>query len=153
MTAKNNFIHMKCQKDKFNLQRKIAYLNCAYMSPLLKKVEKAGIKAIKLKRKPFNIESEHFFRNGETARILFSKIIDSKESNRSVIIPSVSYGIANVIGNLPKKKGSIIVAGGQFPSNVYPWLSAKSYDVKIVDPPKVKKRGEAWNSKILEDYR
>ena len=52
---------MKCQRDKFLLQRKYAYLNCAFMSPLLKKVENAGIKGIKKKRKPFHLIAEDFF--------------------------------------------------------------------------------------------
>ncbi len=141
---------MKCQRDKFNLQRKVAYLNCAYMSPLLKKVEKAGIKGMKAKRKPFHIKPEHFFKDGDSARIHFSKIIDSDEPDRSVLIPSVSYGIANAVKNLPKKKGSIILVNGQFPSNVYPWLSEKNYKANIIEAPKAKNRGEAWNNKILD---
>ena len=56
---------MKCQREKFQLQRKYAYLNCAYMSPLLKKVENAGIKGIKKKRKPFQISGEDFFNETE----------------------------------------------------------------------------------------
>ena len=31
---------MRCQKTKFILSKKVIYLNCAYMSPMLKKVEK-----------------------------------------------------------------------------------------------------------------
>ena len=38
---------MRCQKSKFILSNKTTYLNCAYMSPMLKKVEKAGISGIK----------------------------------------------------------------------------------------------------------
>ena len=45
---------MKCQRDKFFLTRKISYLNGAYMSPLMKKVEKAGIKGMIQKKKTFS---------------------------------------------------------------------------------------------------
>ena len=33
---------MKCQRNKFSLQRKISYLNGAYMSPLTEKSGKGG---------------------------------------------------------------------------------------------------------------
>ena len=44
---------------------KKVYLNCAYMSPMLKKVEKAGIRGIHFQRKPDKIMPEHFFNNIE----------------------------------------------------------------------------------------
>lgn len=143
---------MKCQREKFQLQRKYAYLNCAYMSPLLKKVENAGIKGIKKKRKPFQISGEDFFNETETVRALFSQLIDSDDVERTVIIPSVSYGIANVTNNLPFTNGKIILAGEQFPSNVYPWLSLKEkgFTIEFVGAPDSERRGESWNEKILE---
>ena len=54
---------MRCQKSKFILSNKTTYLNCAYMSPMLKKVEKAGISGIKQKRKPYKIYPDDFFNN------------------------------------------------------------------------------------------
>lgn len=142
---------MKCQREKFQLQRKYAYLNCAYMSPLLKKVENAGVKGIRKKRKPFHISGEDFFHETETIRLLFSQLIDNPEINRAVIIPSVSYGIANVTNNLPFSDGKIILAGEQFPSNVYPWLSLKEkgFEVEFVNPPQSESRGDDWNEKII----
>lgn len=53
---------MRCQKTKFILSKKVTYLNCAYMSPMLKKVEKAGVKGIKQKRKPYHITPIDFFK-------------------------------------------------------------------------------------------
>ena len=66
---------MRCQKEKFILTGKKTYLNCAYMSPMLKKVEKAGIKGLKRKRKPYNLLPEHFFDEVETLQKNFSKIL------------------------------------------------------------------------------
>jgi len=80
---------MKCQRNKFSLQRKISYLNGAYMSPLLKKVEKAGIKGMIKKRKPFHVAPSDFFKETEVLRNLFGQLINSPESARHVIIPSV----------------------------------------------------------------
>ena len=143
---------MKCQRDKFQLQRKYAYLNCAYMAPLMKKVENAGIKGIKQKRKPWNIGVDHFFNETETIRLLYSQLIGNPEPKRVVIIPSASYGIANVVNNLPFSSGEILLVEDQFPSNVYPWqsLSTKGFEVKFVTAPSAEKRGENWNTKILE---
>ena len=141
---------MKCQRDKFSLQRKISYLNGAYMSPLLKKVEKEGIKGLIQKRKPFHIPPAAFFKETEVLRNLFGQLINSSESARHVIIPSVSYGIENVVQNLEKKKGNIVMAAGQFPSNVYPWSSRGHYQLKFVAAPtEGKNLGVSWNECIL----
>lgn len=143
---------MKCQRDKFNLQRKYAYLNCAYMSPLLKKVENAGIKGIKLKRKPFHISADDFFQETETIRLLYSNLINNSEPKRICIIPSVSYGIANVTKNLPFSRGDVLLLQEQFPSNVYPWLELqkKGMNIKFIDAPDTLKRGEDWNQHLLD---
>ena len=140
---------MKCQKSKFRLQGKITYLNCAYMSPLLKKVENAGRKGIAAKRKPYKIGPDDFFEDSNYSRLLFSKIINTDDQNRCVIIPSVSYGIANVVNNLPKKSGKVILAGEQFPSNVYPWKANANYDLKFVVRPQGSQSGEKWNADLL----
>ncbi|MCP4458958.1 MAG: aminotransferase class V-fold PLP-dependent enzyme, partial [Cytophagales bacterium] len=70
--------------------------------------------------------------------------------DRSVVIPSVSFGMANVVHNLPKKKGKIIVVEGQFPSNIYPWTSLKDrgYEVEIVSAPDGIQKGKKWNEKV-----
>jgi selenocysteine lyase/cysteine desulfurase len=132
------------------LQRKYAYINCAYMSPMLKKVENAGKAGLKMKRKPYKISGDDFFHDTETLRSLFSQLIKADAPERCVIIPSVSYGMANVVNNLPKK-GRIIVVEGQFPSNVYPWmgLEAQGYEVHIVEAPKTIQKGKEWNERIL----
>lgn len=144
---------MKCQREKFILQRKYAYLNCAYMSPLSRKVEKAGMAGIRQKRKPFHISPEDFFRDSDTLRGLFAQLINTREKNRCVIIPSVSYGMATVLKNLRVNPGdNIVIAGEQFPSNVYPWLALEKRKVGIrtVAAPETKTdRGEAWNRAIL----
>ena len=142
---------MKCQRGKFQLQRKYAYLNCAYMSPLMKKVENAGIKGIKQKRKPFRIGPDEFFEETETVRQLFSQLIENDENERVVIIPAASYGLANVAHNLPFSDGEIIVTGEQFPSNVYPWtaLLEKGFTITTIAAPKSSARGEDWNNEIL----
>lgn len=143
---------LNCQREKFQLQKKYTYLNCAYMAPLSKKVENAGNKGIKRKRKPYQITPEDFFHDSETLRLLFSKVIDCDEPNRIVTAPSVSYAMANVVKNLAGKEGEIILTDKQFPSNVYPWLSAQSDKIKVkfVPKPEGVEKAAVWNQHILD---
>ena len=145
---------LKNQCSKFSIPENITFLNCAYMSPLLKSVERAGMNGIKAKRNPLHISPQDFFKEGETLRAEFSKIINNPAPARVVIIPSVSYGIANVTKNLRVHAGdNIIVAGEQFPSNYYPWqqLSQESgAKLNVVAPPATtENRGKIWNEALL----
>lgn len=146
---------MNCQRKKFNLNRKFAYLNCAYMAPLLKKVEKAGISGIKAKRQPNKVGADDFFKDTNTIRHLYSDLINNPEPNRIVMIPSVSYGIGNVVNNLELNKGeNVVLTEGQFPSNVYPWKNLcdkNEAEIKLISAPDTtSKRGEQWNEKLLD---
>ena len=145
---------MRCQKTKFILSKKVTYLNCAYMSPMLKKVEKAGVKGIKQKRKPYHITPIDFFKTSDLVKKKFSSIIDCKNHNRIAIIPSASYGLANVVNNISiKEKDEIILLDEQFPSNVYPWLNLKERSkaklVFIKRPDTLIDSGKKWNEEIL----
>ncbi|MBI4409800.1 MAG: aminotransferase, partial [Gemmatimonadetes bacterium] len=53
---------LSCQKQLFSLPDNVHYLNCAYMSPLLRRVEQAGIEGLRRKRLPAGIAPEDFFR-------------------------------------------------------------------------------------------
>jgi selenocysteine lyase/cysteine desulfurase len=140
------------QTNKFSLDKGITYLNCAYMSPLMKEVEKAGLEGMIKKRNPAAISPDDFFADTELLRTEFAKLINAKEAKRVVVIPSVSYGLANVAVNLRLKKDQhVIVASEQFPSNYYPWQALGSAAVKIILPPdEFKDRGKKWNERILE---
>ncbi|MEO9966080.1 MAG: aminotransferase class V-fold PLP-dependent enzyme [Reichenbachiella sp.] len=145
---------MNCQRKKFNLSKKYAYLNCAYMAPLLKKVEKAGMAGIKAKRQPYKVTGEDFFKDVEILRILFSDLINNPEPNRVVMVPSVSYGIGNVVNNIALTKGeNVVLTEGQFPSNVYPWkhhCEKNGGELMLVAAPDTEdQRGSKWNENIL----
>ncbi len=109
------------QKSLFSIPDNIAYLNCAYTSPLLKKAQACGKTAVEAKGLPWQITPEHFFSSLETVRALFARIINSSKEDVAVI-PAVSYGIALAAKNLPFCPGqNIIVLEDQFPSNIYSW--------------------------------
>jgi len=110
-----------CQRDAYNIPRDIAYLNCAYESPLSNAVVAAGHEGIREKAQPWGTFPEDFFTHPDAARKLFAQIINA-DSEGVAIIPSVSYGMTAAIKNLPTSKGEeILVLKDQFPSNIYPW--------------------------------
>lgn len=146
---------MDCQKDLFTLPGDLHYLNCAYMSPLLKSVEEAGKRGIRDRGTPWAIQPTDFFRESEQLRSLFAEVINAERPGQIAIMPAVSYGLATVAKNLPRKSGrNIVIAGEQFPSNVYPWMRfCRDHDCELltVDSPEAfQNRGKGWNQRILE---
>lgn len=124
------------------------------MSPLLKRVEAAGVKGIQEKRAPFVIQSSDFFETGKKVREAFAQLINAPSSLNICTIPSVSYGMAAVANNLPLVKGDkILVVGEQFPSNYYVWerkAHEKQADIQVIAAPESSEnRGKAWNEQIL----
>ncbi len=146
---------LSLQRSKFSLPPGTTYLNCAYMSPLLKQVEKAGIAGIKGKRNPLHISPKEFFTSGEAIRKQFSKLVGAKDARRIAIIPSASYGMANTAHNIKLRSSEkVIVMGEQFPSNFYPWQRlCLDYGARLetIAPPSTRvNRGKIWNERILD---
>lgn len=146
---------LTCKRAKFSLPKNQTFLNCAYMAPLMKSVEKAGLRGVRLKRNPADIRPEDFFLLMTRLRMQFAKLVNVPDADRIAIIPSVSYGLATVTKNLPIERGEhVLVADEQFPSNYYPWqaLGADTgAEIKVVCPEKpAPSRGKKWNEKVLE---
>ncbi len=146
---------MQNQQAKFSLPKGVTYLNGAYMSPLLKSVEQAGISGLRKKRDPLHVTTEDFFADSDLVRKEFSKLINNRDPGRIAIIPSVSYGMANVARNVQLRPGDkILVAADQFPSNIYPWqrLTRETFSLLQVirSPETFRSRGARWNEQILE---
>ncbi len=146
---------MKQQRSKFSLPKGVSYLNCAYMSPLLKSVEKAGVAGMKRKQNPAKISAQDFFTEAEKLREAYAAFLQVRDTKRIVIIPSASYGLSTAARNIPLTKGDrIVLVSEQFPSNVYPWqrLATESgASLHMVEPPNtIADRGKRWNERILE---
>jgi len=110
-----------CQRHLFDIPDDVAYLNCAYMSPLMRPVIDAGTAGLARKAHPWQITPEQFFTGSEEFRTVAARLIDASAGDIA-IVPSASYGIATAARNLPVEKGqSILVLAEQFPSNYYPW--------------------------------
>lgn len=109
------------QRNLFEIPEGIAYLNCAYMSPLPRAARAAGEAALARKAHPWEITPRDFFDEAETARSLFAELVGG-EPEGVAIIPSVSYGIGVAAANIALRGDqTIVVLEDQFPSNVYPW--------------------------------
>ena len=110
-----------CQRERFDIPDHVAYLNCAYTSPLLKTARAAGAAAMGAKANPWTIKPADFFSTMETARSRFAELIGC-HSDCVALIPAVSYGISLAEANVSVARGqSIVVLADQFPSNVYAW--------------------------------
>ena len=133
----------------------VHYLNCAYMSPLSRRVEEAGIATIRGKRSPSFITPDDFFNTPDRVKKAFARLIDGS-SQQVALFPSVSYGIATAARNLHLKPGqNIVMLHEQFPSNVYTWMrlaETSGADIRTVFRPRGASLGaihEAWNEAIL----
>ncbi|MDQ3925749.1 MAG: aminotransferase class V-fold PLP-dependent enzyme [Actinomycetota bacterium] len=109
------------QRELFEIPEGIVYLNCACMSPQLRRVREVGERAVGRKSRPWVILSKDFLEDSETARALFAELVGG-EADGVAIVPSVSYGMAVAAANVSAKAGQkILILEEQFPSNAYPW--------------------------------
>ena len=126
----------------------MAYLNCAYISPLLNEVRAAGLAGTQRKSRPWEIQPPDFFNEADVARQLFAELIHAN-SGDIALIPAASYGIATAARNLPLEAGQkILLLQEQFPSNVYAWRElAKERRAIIVTLPRPE--NDDWTRAIL----
>ena len=146
---------LTCQKHLFSLPDGLHYLNCAYMSPTLRRVEAAGVEGLRRQVVPSQIGPQDFFEDSDRVRRCFAQVINAPDPRRIVIIPSVSYGVAIAARNTPFRRGqNIVVAHEQFPSNVYAWRSTcqrEGLELRTIAPPEGDaRRGEAWSARLLQ---
>src|SRR5271167_4647645 len=110
-----------CQRHLFYIPDDVTYLNCAYMSPLMKPALEAGTAGLARKAYPWQITPDQFFTDSEEFRTTAAQLLDCS-ADCVAIVPSASYGIATAARNLLVNKGqSILVLEEQFPSNYYAW--------------------------------
>jgi selenocysteine lyase/cysteine desulfurase len=110
------------QQSAFDIPPEIAYLNCAYLSPLLRAAAEAGHRGIERKRHPWTIGRSDFFVELEFARELFARLINAAPDDIA-LVPASSYGAAVAGRNLPLQADqNVLVIEGEHFSNVYQWM-------------------------------
>ena len=126
------------QRHLFDLPEDVAYLNCAYMAPLMHSVVEAGGRGVRRKARPWEIAAPDFFSEIDHARGLFGRIVNARARDIA-IVPAASYAMSVAARNLALGAGrTIVLLGEQFPSNVYPWRAAAARagaEVLTVDAP------------------
>jgi selenocysteine lyase/cysteine desulfurase len=136
------------QRHLFDIPDDVAYLNCAYMSPLMKSALEAGTGGLARKAHPWEITPDQFFSGAEEFRTVASQFLGCAP-DCIAIVPSASYGIATAARNLPLKKGqSVLVLAEQFPSNYYAWQRLAEENggtVKVVPWPS----DHDWTAAVL----
>src|SRR5262245_10199504 len=138
-----------CQRDLFEIPQEVTYLNCANMSPQLRRVTEAGIAAVRGKASPWTLRASDWFAPTERLRTLFARLING-EPDGVAIVPAASYGIALAAANLPVGAGqSIVLLDGEFPSNVYAWRELARSRGAVLRPVARPSKGD-WTDPLLE---
>jgi len=140
---------LPCQRHLFDIPDDVAYLNCAYMSPLMKPALEAGSAGLARKAHPWELTPDKFFTGSDEFRATAAQLIDCP-ADCIAIVPSASYGIATAARNLSVRKGqSILVLEEQFPSNYYPWqrrVDETGAALKVVPWPE----DNDWTAAVLD---
>ncbi len=137
------------QRHLFDMPETVHYLNCAYMSPLLKSAIDAGHQAVSAKGRPWLSSIPDFFTGSQQARELFAGLINAAAADIA-IVPSVSYGTAIAALNLELGEGDgVLVLEDEFPSNIYAWrVKAAAQNARIVT---VKRPADNdWTTAIIQ---
>lgn len=137
------------QRHLFDLPDDVAYLNCAYFSPQPNRVRDAGLAAVRLRSRPWEVTPPDFFEPGERLRHLFAGLVGGDAAGVA-FVPSVSYGVGVAAANLTIGEGrSVVVLAEQFSSDVYPWRAkVASEGGRIVTVPHP--GATDWTSALLE---
>ena len=142
-----------CQRQAFGLPEDLHYLNCAYMGPIPRVTEEAGVEGIRRKRVPTGIHPNDFFETSDRIRGLFSDLVNAGDATRVAILPGVSYGVAIAARNIAVEKGqNIVMTHEQFPGNVHAWTRLgreRGAEIRFARPPAGPGRGQAWNDALL----
>lgn len=132
----------------FLVPDEIAFFNAAYMGPRLASVQAAGEAAMGRTARPWEVPASDFFEPVEKLRGEVAYALGG-DSEGIALIPGVSYGASIAAANLPVAPDqTVVVLAEQFPSNVYPWMSAvERTGGEIVTVPR---SNAGWTAGVLE---
>ncbi|GAC1677895.1 MAG: aminotransferase class V-fold PLP-dependent enzyme [Steroidobacteraceae bacterium] len=120
-----------CQRDLFSIPDGHCYLNSAFMGPLPRLVERAGVVALGARAFPVGLTSQDFFEPAERTRTLCAQLVNA-DPERVAFVPTAAYATAIIAKNLSPKPGqNVVLLGDMFPSNVYAWRNWRSQRVEM----------------------
>jgi len=127
----STFIPLLCQRDLFSIPDDHCYLNSAFMGPLPRLVEQAGMTALAARASPVGLTPSDFFEPAERTRKLCAQLVNA-DPERVAFIPTAAYAMAIVAKNLRPRPGqNVVMLGDMFPSNVYAWRNWRSDKVEM----------------------
>jgi|SRR5208283_161574 len=139
---------LPCQRHLFDIPDDVAYLNCAYMSPLMKAAFEAGKTGLARKAHPWELTAPEFFTGAEEFRATAAQVLGTT-ADCVAIVSSAGYGVETAARNLPVRKSqTILVLAEQFPSNYYPWqklANENGASLKVVPWPE----DQDWTAAVL----
>jgi selenocysteine lyase/cysteine desulfurase len=136
------------QRHLFDIPGDVAFLNCAYISPLPKVSLAAGMQGLARKSHPWMIAPDDFFNASEAVRARFAALVNA-EADDVAFTPAVSYGIAQAAANIAlERTQTIVTLAEQFPSNVYPWWElAEHSGAQFISVPRP--NDDDWTAALL----
>ncbi len=142
------------QRHLFSISDSVHYINCAYMGPLLKTVEAAGIAGVRKKAHPWEVVGDDFFGPGDETRRLAGRLVNAPP-DQIALTPAVSYGTAIAAAATPLRPGqNVVIPGEEFPSVVYGWRERCRLDGAamrtVPRPEEAASLGAVWNERLLE---
>ncbi len=137
------------QRHRFDIPDGMAYLNCAYLSPLMDTVLEAGRDGLIRKQHPWTILRGDFHDPVEAARQRFAALIGAAADDVAVVA-STSYGVATAARNLAFEPGqNVVLLADEHASNTYAWVlkaRAEAAELRVVARP----ADGDWTSVVLE---
>lgn len=127
------------QRSRFAIPDDVAYLNCAYMSPLPRAVVDLGQSALARKARPWEITPPDFFTGADRARAAFARLLGPPATADDIaLVPAASYGVAVAIANLPVQPGQRVIGlDEEFPSTILGLRErARARDASLVLVPR-----------------
>lgn len=122
---------LRCQRDLFSLPEGHCYLNSAFMGPLPRLVEQAGVAALSARASPIGLTPRDFFEPAERARELCARLVNA-DPERVAFVPTAAYAMAIVAKNVRPRSGqNVVMLGDMFPSNVYAWRNWRADNVEM----------------------
>jgi selenocysteine lyase/cysteine desulfurase len=138
-----------CQRHLFDIPAEVAYFDCAKMAPLMNAAGEAGVRGLMRKAHPWDLKAKHWFDESDAVRALAARLIGAGPGDVA-IIPSVSYGMATAMANIPVAAGQTIVTiADDFPSTFYSaraLASRAAAKLVTIEPPS----DGTWSDAVLE---
>ena len=120
-----------CQRALFSIPEGHCYLNSAFMGPLPRLVEQAGVAALTARASPIGLTPKDFFEPAERTRGLCARLVNA-DPESVAFVPTAAYAMAIVAKNLRPRSGqNVVMLGDMFPSNVYAWRNWRADNVEM----------------------